>query len=228
MFHMVWMLEGRDFAYVPFIAETGMITEKVRISRRASKRVRALESTGFLQWDMSSQVKYGPDGKIYALHQLHRARRGFPRIPLYRRNVEGSRKRDIHRTLYVFPLVLVRRDLRLLSPIDTHTNRLTGEFVSEVQNTLKDLDRSDLGRGSITPRNGSVLEGLSIENSPEWLLEMVSEMYSAWNPKLRVLSQEAWEQVKQRQRYHDERRYNKRWPAGMPKRHRKGSRGKWY
>lgn len=232
MFHIVWMLEGRDFAYVPYIAETGTITEKLRVSRRTSIRgVRAVTSTGILQWDMSSQVKYGTDGKIYALHQLHKARRGSLRMALPRSTVNGSRKRNIHRTLYVLPLVLVSRDLRLLSAVDTNTDRLNGEFVSEVQDTLKDLDKSDLGQGIITIRNSSVHEGLSIEKSPEWLLDVVSEMHSAWNPKLGVISQDTWERIKQRQRYNvaNQRKYaghNKVWPAGMPKRHRKRSSGK--
>lgn len=70
MFHVVWVLHGKNFTMIPFIGESGNIQTTVRSEKDRTGR-RGI-SPGSVGWKISSQLKYGRDGNVYALHQLHR------------------------------------------------------------------------------------------------------------------------------------------------------------
>ncbi|KAI0565833.1 hypothetical protein FGB62_14g039 [Gracilaria domingensis] len=69
------MMHNRNFTLVPWIGESGHINvEKPQpLGRRGRRRRRRfkLQRSYPSDWTMSSQLKFGRDGEIYALHQLH-------------------------------------------------------------------------------------------------------------------------------------------------------------
>eukprot|EP00178_Gracilaria_changii_P012739 TRINITY_DN359_c0_g1_i1.p1 TRINITY_DN359_c0_g1~~TRINITY_DN359_c0_g1_i1.p1 ORF type:complete len:304 (-),score=22.84 TRINITY_DN359_c0_g1_i1:479-1390(-) len=73
LFHIVWMLHSRNFTLVPWIGESGHLeVSKPQIGRRRRRRRRMKPKQSHSpDWIMSSQLKFGRDGEVYALHQLH-------------------------------------------------------------------------------------------------------------------------------------------------------------
>eukprot|EP00737_Agarophyton_chilense_P002162 gb/GEZJ01002459.1/.p2 GENE.gb/GEZJ01002459.1/~~gb/GEZJ01002459.1/.p2 ORF type:complete len:242 (-),score=27.33 gb/GEZJ01002459.1/:901-1626(-) len=85
LFHIVWMLHNKNYTLVPLIGESGhfamgKLPSTGRKSRRRRRRFNPKQDRT-PDWLMSSQLKFGRDGEIYALHQLHHYATGGKVIP---------------------------------------------------------------------------------------------------------------------------------------------------
>eukprot|EP00041_Stephanoeca_diplocostata_P030087 m.902047 g.902047 ORF g.902047 m.902047 type:complete len:464 (+) comp23689_c3_seq22:324-1715(+) len=98
LWHIAWMLHGQDFTYVPYVGATGFF-------RKSNK-----------MWYMTSQAKYGTNGKIYVLHQMWRSN-----PDMNADNFHGLRWKKLHadgeldensQPKYNTPEITIRIDLR--------------------------------------------------------------------------------------------------------------------
>lgn len=179
IFHVVWMLHEKNFTLVPFIAESGSV--QMEMMQRSPTQNKARKSRGNLRdkigWRLSSQIKYGRDGLIYAVHQLHRQPLGA-RIATLSTGAVFHPTAMAQKTRYVPPLVIVRKDLRIARRIE-RVREGGNEFVEEIESALVRSRRFDNGsREELYARESMRI--LNVSRTPDWLMESVRDMNRLW------------------------------------------------
>lgn len=173
------MLHGKEFTVVPYIGESGNIQAEVVTRRRETmKRKRQVFGIGPAHWSMSSQLKFGPGGQVYALHQLHRQGM-FTLIATLSRDGEFD-DHGRNRTRYVKPLVMARKDLRIEERRRRPSRDAThdGELVGSIERALtrrKKTRRVPCVLGSDYEKGA-----LRIWRSAPWLEEAAANMDRGW------------------------------------------------
>lgn len=179
IFHVVWMLHNKNFTLVPYLGESGNIQARMK-SRRIGRRRFRTSTPGFVGWQMSSQLKYGRDGLVYALHQLHR-QPGFALIATLGHGQSFLRLKGWECMSYVKPMVTVRKDLR----IGTEMRKVGAyaDFVGEIESVLTKMEsgKRRIPR-TLNERMGSE-KGLEIRRAPEWIGRAAEEISKTWRPK---------------------------------------------
>lgn len=175
------MIHEKNFTLVPYIGETGNVQTHVRGGTRRIRGSHRLVP-GRIGWRLSSQAKYGRDGQIYALHQLHRQPQRALIATLSSAQLFYSPKTTLS-TQFVKPLITARKDLRFLKGIPSKQARGSGDFVAEVEGSL-------IRPGKRIPRTAfthaehhlALPDGLLFKRSEEWILRAAQEINNAWYP----------------------------------------------
>lgn len=126
---------------------------------------------------MSSQLKYGRDGLVYALHQLHR-QPGFALIATLGRGQTFLRLRGWEYASYVKPLVMVRKDLRLGT--EEKYVHAYYDFVGEIESILTTLEKGNRRRPKTFDENVGFEQGLQIRRAPSWIDQAAGDMSKTW------------------------------------------------
>lgn len=178
------MLHARNFTLVPYIGESGNIQTSLIVRTEKDITGKRRFSPGSVSWKMSSQLKFGRDGQVYALHQLHR-QRSFALVATLANGPMFYNPKHAGLTKYVKPSVLVRKDLRIMR------NERDGGSSTEDGEIIRSIEKALTHQYNNSQRVPSVLEearrrrepGLMVKRGPRWLNEAASEMDRLWNPE---------------------------------------------
>lgn len=171
------MLHGKNFTLVPYIGESGNVQSRTNLNPKLRQYHRGHTQRN-LGWSMSSQLKFGRDGDIYALHQLHR-QRGFALIATHMEDRAFMKLKKHEYLSFVQPLILTRKDLRVAN--------IAGNLGGSAD-LLKDIETaliSDARGKRRKPRilNDSSVEGifgLQIWRCPQIIADAAKEMSLTW------------------------------------------------
>lgn len=179
IFHVVWMLHNKNFTLVPYIGESGNIQARMKSRRIGRKRFRT-STPGSVGWQMSSQLKYGRDGLVYALHQLHR-QPGFALIATLGHGQSFLRLNGWEYISYVKPLVTVRKDLRF----GTKVRKIGAyaDFVGEIESVLTKVESGRRRTPKTLDERMMFDKDLEVRRAPEWIGRAAEEMSKTWRPR---------------------------------------------
>lgn len=133
---------------------------------------------GPARWKMSSQVKFGRDGNIYALHQLHR-QPSFTLIATLSKDALFHRP-ESNRTRYVIPMVVTKKDLRIEGRIRGRRNAAQdGDLVRSIEKALTHRVHNLRVPGLLGEGEGEE-KGMEIWRAPGWVVEAAADMDRQW------------------------------------------------
>lgn len=182
IFHVVWMMHGRNFTLIPYIGESGNIQTALSKTASGTRRSRRSLQPGAPHWALSSQVKYGRDGFAYALHQLHAQGGNVIVATMGAENKEkfmvpGNRRFS----RYVQPVIEVLEDLRL-------SGGGMG-FVGHIEDALilgRRKEGARVGPGVVVRRGLAWIEKAAAEMSDEWnrVSEFLPRGFVVWKARV--------------------------------------------